>query len=134
MKEYQSRLQVLHRYLSPRIWQSEIVIAESLHLPNLNLENALRLGMHAHRNNIIGSTSIIAVKEKTLVCHCGSCAARIDVWEGISVFRAPQRLNKPTGGWHSKPVSGAATFLRLEPEDSPALNAYPDRGLESYAN
>lgn len=75
MEENQSRLQVLHRYLSPRIWQSEIVIAESLHLPNLNLENALRLGMHAHRNNIIGSTSIIAVKEKTLVCHCGSCAA-----------------------------------------------------------
>lgn len=114
MEEYQSRLQVLHRYFPPRIWQSEIVIAESLHLPNLNLENALRLGMHAHRNNIIGSTSIIAVKEKTLVCHCGSCAARIDVWEGISVFRAPQRLEEPTRVRHSKPQPGAAPLLRLE--------------------
>ncbi|KAH8637606.1 hypothetical protein IG631_09441 [Alternaria alternata] len=59
---------------------------------------------------------------------------RVDVWEVITAFRAPQRLNKPTGEWHSKPVSGAATFLRLEPEDSPALNAYSDRGLKSYAN
>jgi hypothetical protein len=116
-----------------RIRQSEIVIDSDLHPTSLDLENALGGQIHQH----IPSSDLRAnlwSRKKNNLSFAGWKPVRVDVWEAITAFRAPQRLNKPTGEWHSKPVSGAATFLRLEPEDSPALNAYSDRGLKSYAN
>jgi hypothetical protein len=70
--------------------------------------------MYTHRNTIVGSTSVVAVKEKELVYLFGSSAAATGVWEGASVSRAPQRLQEPTGVWNGKPSPGAATLLRLE--------------------
>jgi ADP-glucose pyrophosphorylase len=59
--------------LLTRIGQSEIVIDSNLHLTNLDLGNAL--GRKVHQNIIVGSTSVVAVKEKRLAYLCGSIAA-----------------------------------------------------------
>jgi hypothetical protein len=76
------------------------VIDSDLHPTSPDLENALGGQIHQH----IPSSDLranLSSRKKNNLSFVGWKPVRVDVWEAIIAFRAPQRLNKPIGEWHS---------------------------------